>query len=338
MTTLYLGMDRELLIVDQVRPADARSMLTDKRIAALATDPTRPDRIWCGTHGDGLLLSDDKGQAWNHPGHDVLPGALQSGNILSVAVSSIDDIVYAGTEPSMLFRSDDGGASWQEMIALKELPSSSTWSFPPKPSTHHVRWITPHPKQADKLLVAIEAGAIVHSTDGGETWTDRTRSSPIDSHTVRIHSKAPDLVRSAAGDGYFESKDRGQTWTEGGDGLEWGYCWGLAVDAIEPDLTIMSIAPNARRGHGGRGEPLASIYRQEGDGPWRRVSEGLPNDEGTTLSVLTADPGASGNFYALNNRGLYFSEDGGMSWTRLDVPWKDAYLERRPASLAVSPD
>jgi len=335
MTTLYLGMNREVLIVDQANASEATSVLAGKHIAALGADPARPDRVWCGTYGDGLLRSDDRGQTWTLP--EDAPESLLTGNVLSVAVSPADDVVYAGTEPSRLFRSDDGGEHWRELKSLQDVPSKPGWSFPPKPDTHHVRWITPHPTNPGELFVAIEAGAILHSTDGGETWTDRTPDSPIDSHTVRIHPQAPDLVRSAAGDGYFESPDRGSSWTKMGHGLKWGYCYGLAVDAMEPNLALMSVAPSARLGHGGRGEPMAAIYRQEGDDPWRQVHDGLPEDEGTTLAMLAADPGVARSFYALNNRGLYFSDDGGFTWTRLDVPWKDDYTGRRPAALVVAP-
>lgn len=336
MTTLYLGMDRELLIVDAANPAEVRPVLSGTGIAALATDPARPGRLWCGTWGNGLLLSDDGGKTWDAPG-DSAPESLRTGNVLSVAVSPVDNVVYAGTEPSALFRSDDGGETWRELTSLQDLPSKPRWSFPPKPDTHHVRWITPHPTNAGELFVAIEAGAIVHSSDGGETWQDRTPDSPIDSHTVRIHQDAPDRVRSAAGDGCFESPDRGRTWSKTGNGLKWHYCWGLAIDANEPDLALMSVAPSAGRGHGHRGGPLAAIYRQEGADPWQQLVEGLPDDEGTTLSILAADPGVSRSFFALNNRGLFATYDGGLSWNRLNIPWKDEYLQRRPAALAISP-
>jgi hypothetical protein len=49
------------------------------------------------------------------------------------------------SEPSRLFRSGDGGASCEELVALQEIPSRSDWSFPPRPWTPHVRWIAPSP-------------------------------------------------------------------------------------------------------------------------------------------------------------------------------------------------
>jgi hypothetical protein len=65
--------------------------------------------------------------------------------VYSLAVSPVDGAIYAGTEPSALFRSDDGGRTWRELRALLDLPSSPTWSFPPRPWTSHVRWIPPNP-------------------------------------------------------------------------------------------------------------------------------------------------------------------------------------------------
>ena len=46
------------------------------------------------------------------------------------------------------------------------LPSSASWSFPPRPWTHHVRWIEPDENNLDYVFVAIEAGALVQSHDG----------------------------------------------------------------------------------------------------------------------------------------------------------------------------
>lgn len=61
--------------------------------------------------------------------------ALPESEVFSVAVSSADSAVYAGTEPSRLFRSRDGGASFEELQALPRIPSKPRWSFPPRPRT-----------------------------------------------------------------------------------------------------------------------------------------------------------------------------------------------------------
>ena len=95
---------------------------------------------------------------------------LPEQGVFSLAVSAADGAVYAGCEPSRLFRSDDGGDSWRALDALLEPPPAR--SFPPRPWTSHVRWIAPNPHNADLLLVGIELGGLMRSTDGGESWQD----------------------------------------------------------------------------------------------------------------------------------------------------------------------
>jgi photosystem II stability/assembly factor-like uncharacterized protein len=328
--TLYLGMQREILIVDPAHPKETERRLDGTQIAAIATDPYRPDRVLCCTFDQGLWRSDDRGDSWTRV------EGIPSSHVQSVAFSPVvSDLVFAGTEPSALYRSDDGGDTWRELDALRRLPSAATWSFPPKPETHHVRWITPHPTDPRHVIVAIEAGALVQTRDGGEVWEDRRPGGPYDSHTVRIHPSAPERVLSAAGDGFFESDDGGTDWLKPMEGLPWRYCWGLAIDAADPDSIVVSVAPGAGRGHGRRAHAQSAICRREAGGSWDVVRDGLPDEQGMNLSSLVADPRAAGTFYALNNTGLYRSPDAGRRWDRLDVPWPDTYLEGRPPSLAI---
>src|SRR5258707_2254292 len=109
-------------------------------------------------------------------------------------------IVYAGTEPSAVFRSDNGGASWVDLAGLRALPSADTWSFPPRPHTHHVRWIEADVSVSDRVFVAIEAGALVRTFDGGLTWCDRVRVGPYQTHTAVTQPLAP-------GPSYSDSRD-----------------------------------------------------------------------------------------------------------------------------------
>ena len=98
-------------------------------------------------------------------------------------------VVYVGTEPSALFSSEDGGKTWREHKEMKFLPSHRTWSFPPRPHTHHVRWITPDPEQSERIYVSIEFGAVLRSLDGGKTWEDKKFQGPLDVHTLLMHPK-----------------------------------------------------------------------------------------------------------------------------------------------------
>jgi len=85
-----------------------------------------------------LWKTEDIGQTWNRIGKDE----IASNDITSVSVSRLDyDKMFIGTEPTTLYRFNDRGESWQKMIALNKLKSSTSWSFPPRPWTSHIRWI-----------------------------------------------------------------------------------------------------------------------------------------------------------------------------------------------------
>lgn len=152
--------------------------------------------------GVGCFAAATRGHSWQSAGEGI-----RSATATAVAVSAADrandyGVVYAGTELSAMFRSKDRGTSWRELNAFTQLPSSSTWSFPPRPETSHVRWITADPLVSGRIFVAIEAGALVRSLDCGEHWEDRRHDAPYDTHTLVMHSKAPNRLYSAAGDGY----------------------------------------------------------------------------------------------------------------------------------------
>ena len=203
---ILVATDREVVVIDVERGAAAPAHGIGDRPTCLTADPLVHGRAWCGTHRDGVFRSDDGGRSWQSVG---LAGRL----IMAVTASPADrDVVWVGTEPSEVWRSGDAGNTWEQTSRLETLSSSSEWSFPPRPDTHHVRWIACHPLEPERLWVAIEAGALVSTIDGGRTWSDRVPGGPWDTHELAIHHKAPDTLRVSAGDGYFESDDAGATW------------------------------------------------------------------------------------------------------------------------------
>jgi photosystem II stability/assembly factor-like uncharacterized protein len=245
-------------------------------------------------------------------------------------------IVYAGTEPSAVFRSDTGGDSWVDLAGLRALPSADTWSFPPRPHTHHVRWIEADVSALDRLFVAIEAGALVRTFDGGRTWHDRVRGGPYDTHTAATHSLAPGRIYSAAGDGYFESTDAGDSWRSQTDGLKHLYLVGVAVDPADPDAVIVSATDGPGAAYSPRSAE-AFVYRKTGLKPWEETMSGLPEAKGTTVSRFTTHVGEPGVIYCANNRGLFRSDDAGKSWSGLDLPWPKPGLADGVQALACLP-
>ena len=354
MTRLYVAMQNSLALVSgQDDRWKTEIKLDGLPVFDVAVDPFHPDRVYVATMGKGAWRSDDAGENWEPVGagikHDV---------VMSITVSPAERIgeygvVWAGTEPSALFCSQDGGDTWQERPALLDLPSKPTWSYPPKPDTHHVRWIQPDRHDPGRLFVAIEQGGIMRSLDGGLTWEDRKPGAQRDGHTMRTHKLAPGRVYEAAGGedphfvdeadgryvvmsrgGYAETRDGGATWETITDGLDRHYLFGIAVDPADPDTFIASVTRGPEQAHR---PPTAEsfIYRRTAGRPWQPVSEGLPNPKGTLVYSLEANEDEPGVFYAATNRGIFRSADAGLSWKQLNAGWPDKYRMAHARGMQV---
>lgn len=269
----------------------------------LAVEPTSADTVYLGCRGRGVLRSQDAGESW----HDC---ALPESEVFSLAVSAADHALYAGTEPSRLFRSDDHGSSWRELDALQDLPSRPSWSFPPRPWTSHVRWIAPDPHDAVRLLVGIELGGLMLSEDGGETFADHRPGAQPDVHGVAWHPRVPDRAYEAAGGGAALSRDGGRTWQAADEGRDHHYVWAVLPDPADADRWYVSAAAGPRQAHGG-GPARAGLYRRDGDAPWRRLGEPLE----AMPYALAAAGGAL--FAGLADGRVLRSVDAGERWEEL---------------------
>jgi photosystem II stability/assembly factor-like uncharacterized protein len=307
---------------------------------SVAVDPRDPTRVYCGTAGAGLFRSHDSGRNWEPVGAGIDHPMVTAVNVAHAEQADGFGgfgIVYAGTEPSAVFRSDTGGDSWVDLAGLRALPSADTWSFPPRPRTHHVRWIEADVSVADRVFVAIEAGALVRTFDGGQSWRDRVRSGPYDTHTAVTHPLAPGRIYSAAGDGYFESTDAGDSWRSPEDGLKHLYLVGVAVDPAEPDTVVVSATDGPGSAYWPR-RAEAYVYQKTGLKRWEQAMSGLPEAKGTTVSRFATHAGEPGVIYAANNRGLFRSDDAGRSWKVLDIPWPEPGLADGVEALACLPE
>jgi len=271
----------------------------------LAVDPTHPETVYAGLRDGGLRRTRDGGRSWDDC-------RLPEPAVFSVAVSAADGAVYAGTEPSRLFRSDDGGHTWRALDSLLELPSRPTWSFPPRPWTSHVRWIAPSPHEGDLLLVGIELGGLMRSTDGGKTWQDHRPGAQPDVHTLAWHALVAGRAYEAGGGGTAWSEDGGDTWHPADDGLDRRYAWAVAADPHDADCWYVSASTGAFAAHG-RGDPHARIYRRRCGEPWQALTDGLPEPLPAMPYSLVATDGRL--FAGLSNGELWESRDGGERWS-----------------------
>jgi hypothetical protein len=278
----------------------AHPVLEDVPAACVASDG---ERVLAGTRGDGARISVDGGDSWERID-------LPEPDVFAVAISPADGALYAGTEPSRLFVSRDGGP-WTELEALQDIPSRDRWSFPPRPWTHHVRWIAPDPQMPERLLVGIELGGLMYSDDGGASFTDHRPGAKLDTHSIAWHPSVPGRAYQAAGDGAAWSRDGGRTWEARDTGRDLRYCWALAVDPADPDRWYVSAASGPGVAHSGE-RAQGRLYGWEGDA-WRALP--LPTD---AMPYGLASAGGE-LITGLTDGHMLRSVDRGETWTEAEV-------------------
>jgi photosystem II stability/assembly factor-like uncharacterized protein len=309
MARLYAATGDAIARLDEREGVwETRISLTGSGAQCLALDPSDPDVVYAGLRKDGVRRTIDGGESW-------IDCELPAPGVFSLAVSAADGAVYAGTEPSALYRSDDRGETWVELTGLLELPSRPTWSFPPRPWTSHVRWIAPSPHDPDLLLVGIELGGLMRSTDRGETWHDHRPGAQRDVHSLAWHPQAAGRAYEAGGGGAAWSEDAGDSWHAADEGRDSNYTWSVTVDPEDPELWYVSASTGPYAAHGGR-DPQALIYGRT-DGQWRALAGGLPEPLPAMPYALVAFEG--GVVAGLADGQLWGSEDRGASWERYEV-------------------
>jgi photosystem II stability/assembly factor-like uncharacterized protein len=278
--------------------------LREPGVGCLAVDPADPATAYAGLRDGGVRRSTDGCRTW-------VDCSLPEAGVYSVAVSAVDGAVYAGTEPSRLYRSDDRGERWQALDGLLELPSRPTWSFPPRPWTSHVRWIAPSPHDAGLILVGIELGGLMRSTDRGDTWEDHRPGAQRDVHCLAWHPRAEGRAYEAGGGGAAWSQDGGATWQPADDGRDRHYTWAVAVDPDDAERWYVSASTGPVKAHG-QGDPEAHIYRRRAGEDWEAVTDGLPDPlPAMPYSLIAFD----GRLVAgLRNGNIWQSADRGDSW------------------------
>lgn len=217
--------------------------------------------VYAGTQGDGVYRSDDRGESWRRAGLE--------GRIVKALAVGGDGTVYAGTKPPGLFVSRDGGANWRELESFSAMRRWFWWQPAEKPHTPYVDAIA---VAAGVLLVGIEGGRILRSTDGGETWARIRRGVSADCHALAFHPHEPGWAYEAAGFGASFSRDGGATWTRSVEGLQGRYAMAIAADPDNPERWYIGTAPTLRA-HGS--DARAALYRGRTGEPWEKLVDGL---------------------------------------------------------------
>jgi photosystem II stability/assembly factor-like uncharacterized protein len=292
------------------------ALLPDQQVCCLAADPLNPAVIYAGTQGNGVLGSHDGGKIWRQLG---LAGQM----VKALAVSRTQPgPVYAGTKPARLFASQDHGTSWAEVASFRRIPGRWFWFSPAeKPYRAYVQAIALSPTDPHRIVVGMEAGAVVCSLDGGQSWTGHRRGALRDCHSLTFHASNGDWVYESGGSGtgVSFSRDAGATWTQPKEGLDRHYGWAVAADPSRPEVWYASVSPAPWKAHSEH-DAQAVIVRSTGSPLWQPLAGGLPQPLNHMPYALLTDPNAPGHVYAgLSNGDVWHSTDHGDTWQQLPV-------------------
>src|SRR5699024_259233 len=199
-----------------------------------------------------------------------------------------------------------------------------------------VRTIQPDIHDSKRIFVGIELGGVMRSLDNGQTWEDRKEHSQHDCHSLTMHPTEKNRIYEAAGGGFAESSDGGKTWETKNDGLDpYTYLVSVAVDSSDPETIIASAAKNARTAYVPERAHTVIMRRKNGEG-WKILSNNLPVPDGSSAFLLASDTERDKTFYAVNNTGLYETENGGDHWKKIPVEWPSFLRQMRMRAFILS--
>jgi len=264
-------------------------------IGALAVAPSRPDTIYVGSgestlrdsvgYGNGVYKSVDAGQTWTHLGlddtHHIGKVAIDPKNPDVVFVAAIGHF-YGPNADRGVFRSKDGGRSWQKVLYKNDSVGAVDVVIDPVNSqiVYASLWNTRRPPWYAYAPSNGPGGGIYKSVDGGATWKQLTSGLPAEGFgrsgiaIAPTNAKIVYAVIDAKEGGLFRSNDAGATWTKTtGDTRVWGRGWyfeKLAIDPKNPDVVFVPNVGILKSTDGGRtfgtwatrGSPGGDDYHQ----------------------------------------------------------------------------
>ena len=216
-------------------------------------------------------------------------------------------VLWAGTQPAALYRSDDLGDTWVEHPGILEVPDTDKWSFPAPPNVAHVKHISFHPTEQATMYVCIEQGALLRSTDGGRTWTELSEYSREDDwayrdmHRLVIAPSNPDKLLLTSGEGLYSSSDAGATWTHltrKRDRL--GYPDQLFLDPRDQRTIFIAGAADSPPHWIEKKDGRPGVLRSRDDGAsWTELRTGFPEHIRGNIEAMTMCHGPYGlQFFA----------------------------------------
>jgi photosystem II stability/assembly factor-like uncharacterized protein len=317
--------------------------------------PVAPDRLylaqWTEWFGQIIQRSDDGGKTWapvgnkftydgplgTHLWYDGTPHPWEFKRVWHLEPALTDpDTVYAGVEDAALFRTTDGGDTWQELPGLRRHDSGSQWQ--PGAGGMCLHTVLQDPRDPDRLYVAISAAGAFRSDDGGQTWRpiNRGLKSPdmiADAeaevghcvHRLALHPSRPDVLFMQKHWDVMRSDDAGASWHEVSGNLPSDFGFPIAVHAHEPN-TVYVVPITSESEHYPPDGKLRVYRSRSGGNEWEALTAGLPQQNcyvnvlRDAMAVDTLDP--CGIYFGTTGGQVYGSPDGGDTWTPIvkDIP------------------
>jgi photosystem II stability/assembly factor-like uncharacterized protein len=320
----------------------------------LKGSPADPDRLYAsqssGWFGQVIHRSDDGGQTWEpvgnefvydgdvgtHQWYDGTQHPWEFKRVWYLEPSQTDpNRVYAGVEDAALFRSSDGGQTWQELPGLREV-KGHLWQ--PGAGGMCLHAIILDPNDPNRLFTAISAAGVFRTDDGGQTWRPVNRGLQTTYelpdpnadvghcvHSIAMHASRPDVLFMQKHWDVMRSDDAGESWREISGNLPSDFGFPIVVHAHEPD-TIYVVPIKSDSEHYPPDGKLRVYRSRTGGNEWEALTNGLPqthcyvNVLRSAMAVDTLDP--CGVYFGTTGGQVYASADSGDSWTPIlrDLP------------------
>jgi photosystem II stability/assembly factor-like uncharacterized protein len=245
------------------------------------------------------------------------------------------DLVYAGVEDAALFRTTDGGKSWQELAGLRGHDSGPKWQ--PGAGGMCLHTILLDPRDPGRIYVAISAAGAFRSDDGGSTWRpinrgltsqyipDPTAEVGHCVHRIAMHPSRPQTLFMQKHWDVMRSDDGGASWHEVSGNLPSDFGFAMAVHAHEPE-TVYVVPIKSDSEHYPPDGKLRVYRSRKGGDDWEALTSGLPQKDcyvnvlRDAMAVDSLDP--CGIYFGTTGGQVYASPDGGDHWEPIvrDLP------------------
>jgi len=294
--------------------------------SSIMVEPKRGG-IFAGMHSGGLYYSGDNGETW-----ELRNNGLTIDHVFCLAYAHHGDrvVLYAGTEPASIFRSDDYGQTWTEQPDIIRADGKDKWVFPSPPHLAHTKTITVDPHNPDVIYAGVEQGAEFKTTDGGATWREISHfSKPSDwtyrdVHLLTVHPDASNELYLTTGMGLYRSYDGGESESSWqlitNNDFRIGYPDHFIISPRDGNTMFMAgSAKNPGEWQKSKRAEMTIMKTTDRAKTWFDASDGLPDDRRPNIEgmCVASYPGGFTLFAGDTDGVVYASDDEAAHWAQI---------------------